>query len=240
MAHHLQLNPSRDQAPDDDAVDLMGISGGRPAGRFHVARQRGGRPFAISVWRVTTADSSVADALGRLYGGVPQLLDTRDEHVVEVLTRRDRVPILLQGGAVSLRMTMRGGGRAFHVCDGTRFLEPAGARGTLCGCPVRLADRKVAAQAGRGPMPEVRIGFRLADRPQLGVFSLVSTSWGLAADLPALTTALAAAAVPVSGVLRYKRVEITTRSGIAVSYRRPVIEMGNAPPLAQDDVRLAA
>ncbi|MFH9734421.1 hypothetical protein [Streptomyces sp. NPDC017260] len=241
MAHHLHHNPSRDQTPDDDGADLTGISGGRSVGRFHVARQRGGRPIAMSAWRVTTEDPAVADALGGLYGGVPQLLDTGDERVVEVLTRCDRVPVLLGGsGAVSFRMVMRGGGRAFHVCDGARLLEPASARGSLCGCPVRLADRKAAAQAGRGPMPEVRIGFRLAARPELGVFSLVSTSWELAAELPALTAALDVAAGPASGVLRYELVEITTRSGVAVSYRRPVIEVGNTRTLVQDAVRLAA
>lgn len=175
------------------------------------------------------------------YGGVPQLLDTGDDHVVEVLTRCDRVPVLLDGsGAVSLRMVMRGAGEMFHVCDGTRFLEPAGARGSLCGCPASLADRKAAAQAGRGPMPEVRIGFRLADLPELGVFSLVSSSWELAAELPALTAALDVAAVPALGVLRYGLVEFTTRSGIAVSYRRPVVEVGKTQVLGQDAVRLAA
>ncbi|MEU8622559.1 hypothetical protein [Streptomyces sp. NPDC048623] len=124
-----------------------------------------------------------------------------DEHGVEVLTRCDRVPVLLYGReAVSLRMVMRGAGETFHVCDGTRFLEPAGAFGSLCGCPASLADRRAAAQAGRGPTPEVRIDFRLADLPELGVFDLVSASWELAAELPALATALDAAAVPVVGV----------------------------------------
>ncbi|MGA5872271.1 hypothetical protein [Streptomyces cinereoruber] len=173
-----------------------------PVGRFHVARQPDGRPIAVSVWRVTTEDHAVADAVGGLYGGVPQLLDTGDEHVLEVLTRRDHIPVLLGRGAVSLRMVMRGAGEAFHVCDGTRFLEPMGARGSLCGCPASLADRKAAAQAGRGPTPEVRVGFRLADLPELGVFSLVSTSWEFAAELPVLAAALDTAAVPVGGVLR--------------------------------------
>ncbi|MFB7147831.1 MULTISPECIES: recombination directionality factor [Streptomyces] len=231
----------RDRNLDDDGVDLPHPPGGGPVGRFHVARQRGGRPIAVSAWRVVTGDHAVADAVGGLYGGAPQLLDAGDEHAVEVLTRRDHIPVLLGGrGAVSLRMMMRGAGETFHVCDGTRFLEPTGARGSLCGCPASLADRKAAAQAGRGPTPEVRIGFRLADLPELGVFDLVSTSWELAAELPALAVALDAAAVPVVGVLRYELVEFTTRSGIAVSYRRPVVEIGRTQVLAQDAVRLAA
>ncbi len=131
-------------------------------------------------------------------------------------------------------------GRRQSIDSAASVPSTASARGSLCGCPVRLADRKAAAQSGRGPMPEVRIGFRLAARPELGVFSLVSTSWELAAGLPALTAALDVAAGPASGVLRYELVEITTRSGVAVSYRRPVIEVGNTRPLVQDAVRLAA
>ncbi|MGA5215444.1 hypothetical protein ACPCAE_05110 [Streptomyces cinereoruber] len=42
------------------------------------------------------------------------------------------------------------------------------------------------------------------------------------------------------GVLQYELVEFTTRSGIAVSYRRPVVEVGRTQVLAQDAVRLAA
>ncbi|MGW1513113.1 recombination directionality factor [Streptomyces sp. NPDC002394] len=241
MAPYPHYSPSRDQKLDDARADRSRVSPSDPVGRFHVARQRGGRPIAVSAWRVTTENPAVADAVGGLYGGVPQLLDTGDEHVLEVLTRRDHILVLLGGrGAVSLRMVMRGAGETFHVCDGTRFLDPAGARGSLCGCPASLADRKAAAQAGRGPTPEVRIGFRLADLPELGVFSLVSTSWELAAELPALAAVLDAATVPAVGVLRYELVEFTTRSGIAVSYRRPVVEVGSTQVLAQDAVRLAA
>ncbi|MFE5491582.1 hypothetical protein ACFQ7Z_16790 [Streptomyces virginiae] len=240
MAPHPHHSPSRDQKLDDARAARPPVSGSDPVGRFHVARQRGGSPIAVSAWRMTTEDHAVADAVGGLYGGMPQRFDTGDEHAVEVLTRREHIPVLLGGrGAVSLRMVMRGAGETFHVCDGTRFLEPADARGSLCGCPASLADRKAAAQAGRGPTPEVRLGFRLADLPGLGVFSL-ETSWELAAELPALAAALDAAAVPVGGVLRYELVEFTTRSGIAVSYRRPVVEVGSTQVLAQDAVRLAA
>ncbi|MFG3350950.1 hypothetical protein [Streptomyces sp. NPDC048001] len=241
MAPHPHHSPSRDQKLDDGRADQRRGSASDPVGRFHVARQQGGRPIAVSAWRITTEDHAIADAVGGLYGGAPQLLDAGDEHAVEVLTRRDHIPVLLGGrGAVSLRMVMRGAGETFHVCDGTRFLEPAGARGSLCGCPASLAERKAAAQAGRGPTPEIRVDFRLADLPELGVFSLASTSWEFAAELPVLAAALEAAAVPAVGVLRYGLVEFTTRSGIAVSYRRPIVEVGRTQVLTQNAVRLAA
>ncbi|GGT49777.1 hypothetical protein GCM10010271_62540 [Streptomyces kurssanovii] len=121
-----------------------------------------------------------------------------------------------------LRFRQLSGLGAFSLREDTLdigpVLEPA-ARGSLCGCPASLAHRKAAAQAGRGPTAEVRIGLRLADLPGLGVFSLVT-------DLVE--------------VLRYELVEFTTRSGIAVSYRRPVVEVGRTRVLAQDAVRLAA
>ncbi|MEU2357759.1 MULTISPECIES: hypothetical protein [Streptomyces] len=241
MAPYPHYSPSGDRNLDDARADRPRVSASDPVGRFHAARQQAGRPIAVSAWRVTTESHAVADAVGGLYGGVPKRLDNGDEHVVEVLTRHDHIPVLLGGcRAVSLRMVMRGAGETFHACDGTRFLEPADARGSLCGCPASLADRKAAAQAGRGPTPEARLDFRLADLPELGVFSLVSTSWELAAELPALAAALDAAAVPVGGVLRYELVEFATRSGIEVSYRRPVVEIGRTQVLAQDAVRLAA
>ncbi|MFG3101101.1 hypothetical protein ACGFZL_11360 [Streptomyces sp. NPDC048182] len=81
-------------------------------------------------------------------------------------------------------------------------------------------------------MPEVRIEFRLADLPEVGVFFLVSNSWELAGEVPALIDALGRAAAPRSGVLRCEPVHFTTRSGIAVSYRRPVVEIGSEQVIA--------
>ncbi|WP_391654548.1 recombination directionality factor [Streptomyces tamarix] len=238
MTHLLQSSGSDLESPEE-TPDFPGVSGSRPVGRFSVAGRQGGRPIAVSAWRVTTEDRAVAEALGELLGDVPQLLETGDEHVLEVQTRCDRFHILLEdSGAVSFRMVMRGSRGTLHICDGTRFLEPSRARGSLCGCPAGLADRKAAAQAGRGPMPEALIRFRLADLPELGVFCLVSSSWELAAELPEVAAALEVAATPALGVLRYELVGFTTRSGIAVSFRRPVVEVGRA--LDQDSVQLAA
>ncbi|MFC9585383.1 hypothetical protein ACFVJ8_21475 [Streptomyces yangpuensis] len=238
MAHLLQSCRSDLDLPEE-APSAPRVSGGRPVGRFNVVGEQGGRPVAVSAWRVTTEDRAVAEALGGLLGGVPRLSKNGDEHALEVQTRCDRVCILLEdSGAVSLRMVLRGAGGTLHVCDGKRYLEPSGARGSLCGCPAGLADRKAAAQAGRGPMPEVLISFRLADLPELGVFCLVSSSWKLAAEVPELAAVLDVAATPTLGVLRYELVEFTTRSGIAVSFRRPVIEVGRV--LSQESLQLAA
>ncbi|WP_159026543.1 hypothetical protein [Streptomyces vietnamensis] len=55
-----------------------------------------------------------------------------------------------------------------------------------------------------------------------------------------MTAVLDAVAVPAVGALRYELVEFTTRSGIDVSYRRPVVEIGRTQALAQEAMRLAA
>ncbi|MFG3165086.1 hypothetical protein ACGFY8_35025 [Streptomyces sp. NPDC048232] len=172
--------------------------------------------------------------------GVPQPAVIGDEPVIEVVTSCDRVPVLLHGReAVSLQMVMRGPGEVFHVCKGDRFLEPDGTRGERCGCPMSLADRRSVAQAGRGPAPEVRIEFRLADRPDMGVFFFLSNSWELADEVPALIDALDQAAAPMLGVLRCELLHFTTGSGLVVSYRRPVVEIGRGQVLARGAMRLA-
>jgi hypothetical protein len=55
-----------------------------------------------------------------------------------------------------------------------------------------------------------------------------------------LAAALEVAVASALGVLRCELVEFITRSGLAVSYRRPVVAVDRTQVLAQDAVRLAA
>lgn len=82
--------------------------------------------------------------------------------------------------------------------------------------------------------------FRLSDLPEAGTFQLVSTSWEFAEALPSLERALNEAGGPALCVLRYELVEFTTRSGVEVSYRKPVVEVAGRLAGGQEDVRLAA
>ncbi|GLW15354.1 hypothetical protein Stsp01_20970 [Streptomyces sp. NBRC 13847] len=68
MAPHPHRSSGRAQKLEDDAADLPRASAARPVGRFHVVRQRGGRPTAVSAWRITTEGHAIADALGGFYG----------------------------------------------------------------------------------------------------------------------------------------------------------------------------
>ncbi|MGW2890821.1 recombination directionality factor [Streptomyces griseoruber] len=196
--------------------------------------------MALSAWRITTGDRVLADALAGLYGGAPEASGPADGFGYEVMTRRDAVSISMHGAqSLALRMVLKGAGETFHVCDGVKPLEPLGPDGEPCGCGPTLAERKAAARAGRGPRPEVHLRFRLSDLPEAGTFQLVSTSWELAESLPSLEHALNEAGDPALCVLRYELVEFATRSGVEVSYRKPVVEVAGRLAGEQEDVSLA-
>lgn len=85
----------------------------------------------------------------------------------------------------------------------------------------------------------MHLRFRLSDLPEAGTFQLVSTSWELAESLPSLEHALNEAGDPALCVLRYELVEFATRSGVEVSYRKPVVEVAGRLAGEQEDVSLA-
>ncbi|WP_326687224.1 MULTISPECIES: hypothetical protein [unclassified Streptomyces] len=220
-------------------VPLLRDTAGAPVGHFHVGRQVGGRPVAVSSWRITTGDRDVADALAGLYGGQPGLTGEGAGRGYEVLTRGESVSVVLTGGQpVAVRMVMRAAGEVFHVCDGVNLLDSTGAEGGPCGCPATVEERKAAARAGRGPVPEVRLRFRLAGLPDVGIFQLVSTSWELLESLPSAERVMHGTSVDC--VLSYQLVEFTTGSGILVSYRRPVLEVKGRRVGRRGDVCLVA
>ena len=210
-------------------------------GSFHVGRQCGGQPLASSSWRVVTKCHAVAAAVVDRFVGAQVVEDALEGDDVEILTGRERIPILVRGmEAVLFRMVSQGAGEAFHVCDGAEYLEPSSRRGRPCGCPRTLRERKAAAASGRGPRPEVQLRFRLAELPELGMFGLRTGSWDVVEELPGLERALCAAKGPVECDLRYAFVEFTTRSGIDVSYRRPIFELGESPRVGRHSLRLSA
>ena len=195
-------------------------------GQFHVGRHKNGRPVAASSWRVTTRVQPIVAALVAHYAGASVVGEASGGSAVEVLTGCDRVPVVLTGQrAVSFRMVLQGAGEIFHSCDGYRLLDPMQRSGDPCGCPSTLEERRTAAATGHGPVPEIQVRFRLAELPSIGMFVLNSSSWAFAEALPQLRHALGTVSGPVQCVLGYDMVEFTTRSGVDVSYRRPVVEL---------------
>lgn len=210
-------------------------------GQFHVGRHKNGRPVAASSWRVTTREQPVVAALIAHYANASVAREANGGSAVEVLTGCDRVPVVLNGQrAVTFRMVLQGAGEIFHSCDGYRLLDPMRRSGDPCGCPSTLEERRAAAAAGRGPVPETQVRFRLAELPSIGMFGLNSSSWAFAEALPQLRHALGRASGPVQCALGYDMVEFTTRSGVDVSYRRPLVELAGITFGAGGGVELAA
>ncbi|MGV4924120.1 hypothetical protein [Streptomyces sp. BHT-5-2] len=122
-------------------------------------------------------------------------------------------------------------GRPTHACDGVEFTDPEDPRrGQPSGCPATVQERKAAAKAGHGPKPVQRIEFRLADAPELGKFRLMTGSWDFMKSLESLWRELEAVGGPALCSLGLELVEFTTKSGVDVAYRKPVLKvLGPAP-----------
>ncbi|WP_328956044.1 hypothetical protein [Kitasatospora purpeofusca] len=200
-------------------------------GRFRAGRLVDNRPQALDAWRVTMAAPHVAAGVASLLGGEPAKWETTTEDSLEVLTDHDTVRIIVEGpSAVQARMLLFGyKGKVLHDCDGTRLLAPEADAGKPCGCPESIEERRLAAKSGRGPMPSIGIDFKLAEKPALGAFRFVSSSWELAKTVADFQRALTEAGGPTTCDLALELVELTTASGVAVRYRKPTIRVLRDP-----------
>ncbi|MFD7591732.1 hypothetical protein ACFV6D_01695 [Kitasatospora sp. NPDC059812] len=195
--------------------------------RFRAGRSVNDRPVALESWRVTTGDPEVAAAVAQLMGGTPEEWETSKEDFLEVLTTSDSVKVVIDGVKdIDSRFVLWGRtGGPIHECDGVNYLSPEEEAGTPCTCPPLLADRKAQARLGRGPAPQTRITFRLAEDYHLGKGQLTSTSWELVKVLHEIDDALDAVGGEALCSLSLELVEFTTSSGQAVAFRKPVIKV---------------
>ncbi|MFB7643899.1 hypothetical protein ACFC0S_03115 [Streptomyces sp. NPDC056084] len=207
-------------------------------GRFRAGQQLNGRPVALKSWRITTGDPEVAASVAEMYGGTPEEWETTKEDSLEVMTAKDTIRVIVDGpDAISFRMALYGmTGKPIHACDGVEFTDQEDTRfGQPCGCPTTLPERKAAAKAGHGPKPDQRVTFRLAENPDLGKFRLVSSSWEFMKGIETVWRELEAVGRPATCDLNLELVEFTTKSGIDVSYRKPVLKVRGPAP-APDEV----
>ncbi|MDD1059380.1 hypothetical protein NMG29_14370 [Streptomyces cocklensis] len=168
-------------------------------------------------------DRVAADAVAGVYGGESESVGPSSSGF-EVVTRSDSVMIVVPGReAVLPGMVLGGHGQLFHACEG------ATASDMSCGaCASTGEGRREAAWTGQGARPRSRsrLRFGLVELPDLGPFEIASSSWDFAESLIGLGAVFDDAADEVRGVLRLETVGFTTLSGIAVSYRKPVLEWG--------------
>lgn len=184
-------------------------------GRFRAGGVANGAPYAVQAWRVTTGDPDVAETISELYGGDPQEwtpTSKKAEDIIEVFTDAKSVDVILDGHtAIRSEMIMFGPAGPIRRCDGVeqKGTEPGDPdAGAECACPSQLADRKKAAEKGKGCKPSVEIIFRLADAPDLGRFKFQSSSWVLGQDIGKAEDKLNAIDGPARARLTLEEVEV--------------------------------
>jgi hypothetical protein len=194
--------------------------------QFRSGRMANNRPQSLADWRVTSGDPEVAKAIALLMGGTVDEWETSKEDFLEVLTDTNTVQVVIDGTkAINARMILWGRSGPIHECDGVEFLSPDEDRGTPCGCPPLLADRKAAARAGRGPQPNTTVSFRLAEDYDLGIGKFTSTSWDLVSVLHEIEDELERIGGEALCTLSLELVQFTTSAGKNVEYRKPVIKV---------------
>jgi hypothetical protein len=207
-------------------------------GRFRSGRMEGRTPVALEEWRVTTGDPRVADRVAAMLGGTPEEWETEAEDNIEVLTDAESVRILVSGpDAIESDLKLWGmNGSIIHHCDGVAFLNEED-RGKPCGCPELLSERKDLAKQGRGPKPDTRISFQLAEAPELGKFEMRSGSWDLVRVLHEYINALEDACDdgPALCTLKLETVSFVPKrgpmAGRTVRYKKPALKIHGPAPV---------
>ena len=205
-------------------------------GRFRAGRREGRSAVTLDTWRVTTGEREVADKIADLYGGTPEEWETDKEDFLEVLTDADKVDVII-GHADDIESDMKlysATGALIHHCDGVCSLLDDD-RGEPCGCPPLLYDRKALAREGRGPKPDSRVRFKLAEAPELGTFQMRSSSWDFAKVLHFYQNDVEDQGGPALATMGLETVSFTAKSGPrkgrTVSYKRPFLKVQGPAPV---------
>ena len=188
-------------------------------GRFRSGAQIQGRPVALSQWRLTTGDPTVAAEVATLLGGTPGEWVTTTDESLEVMTEAEELDVVLTGLKSNFLLWGRGK-QPLRTCDGTTQGDDAR---SPCVCPPDIREHKEQSRAGTACQPNVQAMFRLATNPDLGLFRFISSSWQLAADINDLEEALAGRGGEAPATLKLGLVEYETKTGRQVSYTRPYI-----------------
>jgi hypothetical protein len=174
---------------------------------------------------VTTGEKEVAESIAQLMGGSVNEWETSKDDFLEVLTGKDSVEVVISGvKAIKSTLVLWGQRGPIHECDGVTSLL-SDDFGQPCGCPSLLADRKALAKAGRGPAPNTKVEFRLAEDYDLGLGQFVSTSWELVKVLHEIANDLDEVGDEALCELSLELVEYDHSTYGRVSYRKPVIKV---------------
>jgi hypothetical protein len=192
---HSTLGLGLDPMPADEAV-----------GRFHYGTLLGNHPHVLATWRVVADRLCVVQRVAELLGGHTCIPDARTDG--EVITGAATVDVILSDpSAIDVRWYLNDE----RACD-----EPG-----ECRCPPSLPERRIAARAGRGCEPRVRICFRLHRDAGLGTFMLFSGAWSLVEDATRARQTLRRRTCPVVAHLGLERHVFALQSGGRIAYTRP-------------------
>jgi hypothetical protein len=191
-------------------------------GRFRSGYQVNGRPAALSTWRVTTDDNDVAEFISETYeGDEPQTWETKGDDDIEVFTKAESVDIILSGdNAIEARMLIWARGQKRLVtCDGTIAETEGKPHECLIG---GFTTRREHEEQGHICEPNISVTFRLADKPDLGIFRFQSGSWSLATSVARAIGDYAKTGYSAKATLALEVVEYES-AGVARKFTKPVI-----------------
>jgi hypothetical protein len=192
---HSTLDPRFDPMPTGEAV-----------GRFHYGILLGNHPHVLATWRVISNHLCVVERVAELLGGRTCIPDAHTDG--EVVTGAPTVNVILgDPSAIDVR---------WYLNNDRTCVEPG-----ECRCPPSLPERRIAARAGRGCEPRVRICFRLHQDAGLGTFMLLSGAWSLVEDATRARQALRRRTGPVVAHLALEHDVLALHGGSRIAYTRP-------------------
>ena len=188
------------------ALRLEPMPADEAVGRFHYGILLGNHPHVLATWRVISDRLCVVERVAELLGGRTCIPDAHMDG--EVVTGAATVDVILgDPSAIDVRWYLNDD----RTCD-----EPG-----ECRCPRSLPERRIAARAGWGCEPRVRVCFRLHQDAGLGTFMLFSGAWSLVEDATRARQALRRCTGPVVAHLGLERHVFAPHSGGRVAYTRP-------------------
>lgn len=191
-------------------------------GRFRSGYQINGRPAALTDWRVTTDTMEVAEAVNELLGGdEPQTWETKGDDDIEVFTTSDSVDIILTGeSAIDARMLIWARGQKRLVtCDGS--VVDTDGKPHVCEIG-GFKNKREHDEQGHVCDPVIGVTFRLADKPDLGLFKFQSSSWSLATAIGRVIRDFRDADYSAKATLALEQVEYES-GGSTRRFTKPVL-----------------
>lgn len=200
-------------------------------GRFRSGHQINNRPVSLKEWRVTTGEPEVAQAVAERLGGEVETWETKGEDNLETFTSASSVDILLEDGVNSIDARMlvwARGAKRIVVCHDDVYDTEGGPFECNEGGYRTRAEHD---EQGHVCEPNIKVRFRLADDPDLGVFEFQTGAWSLASQIGYIYSDIEDADTDGEGVtatLALEAVEFTSQDGKPRKFTKPVIKITGA------------